>query len=122
MNPTRPMVYLMVNYRTERLNRVFAALVDPTRRDILSRLERDASLSVSQLAEPLTIKLPAVMKHLDVLSDAGLIKRRKSGRVVTVTLAPAPMAEAMAWLKRYEKYWNLSLDRLTSYLEKKKPA
>ena len=113
------MVHLMVNHRTERLNRVFAALVDPTRRDILGRLQKEP-LSVSQLAEPLTIKLPAVMKHLDVLSAAGLIKRRKSGRVVTVTLAAAPMAEAMAWLQRYEKYWSLSLDRLTQFLENKK--
>jgi DNA-binding transcriptional ArsR family regulator len=114
------MVFLMVNYRTERLTRVFAALVDPTRRDILSRLERESSLSITQLAEPLAIKLPAVMKHLDVLGNAGLIKRRKSGRVVTVTLAAAPMAEAMAWLQRYEKYWSLSLDRLSNFLEKKK--
>ena len=80
----------MVNYQ-ERPNRTFAALVDPTRRAILARLEReDEGASVSELAKPFAIKLPAVMKHLDVLDDAGLITRSKAGRTVTVRLAPDP--------------------------------
>lgn len=108
----------MVNYQ-ERLDRTFAALVDPTRRAILAQLERRDSASISELAEPFAIKLPAVMKHLDVLIDAGLVTRSKSGRTVTVRLRPEPMREAMDWLRRYERFWSTSLDRLTAYAEKK---
>jgi DNA-binding transcriptional ArsR family regulator len=79
-----------VNYH-ERLDRTFAALVDPTRRAILARLEREDSASVSELARPFAIKLPAVMKHLDVLAAAELIIRSKVGRTVTVRLSPEPM-------------------------------
>jgi DNA-binding transcriptional ArsR family regulator len=107
----------MVNYQ-ERLDRTFAALVDPTRRAILARLEREDA-TVSELAEPFAIKLPAVMKHLDVLDDAGLINRSKAGRTVTVRLKPEPMREAMDWLRRYERFWTKSLDKLTAYAEKK---
>jgi DNA-binding transcriptional ArsR family regulator len=108
----------MVNY-TEHLDRTFAALVDPTRRAILARLEREDGASVSALAKPFAIKLPAVMKHLDVLGDAGLITRSKLGRTVTVRLAPEPMREAMEWLRRYERFWSASLDRLAAYAERK---
>jgi len=108
----------MVNYR-EQLDRTFAALVDPTRRAILTRLEREDGASVSELARPFAIKLPAVMKHLDVLADAGLITRSKLGRTVTVRLSPEPMREAMDWLRRYERFWSLSLDRLAAYAEGK---
>jgi DNA-binding transcriptional ArsR family regulator len=101
------------------LDRTFAALVDPTRRAILGRLARQASASVSELAEPFAIKLPAVMKHLGVLDEAGLISRSKSGRVVTVRLRPGSMRDAMAWLRRHEIFWSASLDRLTAYAERK---
>lgn len=107
----------MVNYNGQQLDRTFAALVDPTRRAILARLEREDSATVSQLAEPFAIKLPAVMKHLDVLDDAGLITREKAGRVVTVRLQPEPIREAMDWLRRYERFWSKSLDRLAAYAE-----
>jgi DNA-binding transcriptional ArsR family regulator len=106
----------MVNYN-ERLDRTFAALVDPTRRAILARLEREDSASISALARPFAIKLPAVMKHLGVLDDAGLISRSKVGRTVTVRLRPEPMREAMDWLRRYERFWSQSLDRLATYAE-----
>jgi DNA-binding transcriptional ArsR family regulator len=108
----------MVNYQT-RLDRTFAALVDPTRRAILVRLERNDGASVSELAEPFAIKLPAVMKHLDVLDDAGLITRSKAGRTVTVRLRSQPMREAMEWLRRYERFWSAGLDRLATYAENK---
>ena len=108
----------MVNYN-ERLDRTFAALVDPTRRAILARLEREDGASISALAQPFVIKLPAVMKHLDVLYDAGLISRSKVGRTVTVRLRPEPMGEAMDWLRRYERFWSKSLDRLAAYAESK---
>jgi DNA-binding transcriptional ArsR family regulator len=106
----------MVNYQ-ERLDRTFAALVDPTRRAILAQLERKDGASISELAEPFAIKLPAVMKHLDVLDDAGLVTRSKAGRTVTVRLRPQPMREAVEWLRRYERFWSASLDRLTAYAE-----
>ena len=106
----------MVNYQ-DRLDRTFSALVDPTRRAILARLERSDGASISELAEPFAIGLPAVMKHLAVLTDAGLITRSKSGRTVTVRLHARPMREAMHWLRRYERFWSESLDRLTAYAE-----
>jgi DNA-binding transcriptional ArsR family regulator len=105
--------------KSERLDRTFAALTDPTRRAILAQLERDDGVSVSELARPHAIKLPAVMKHLDVLTDARLITRSKAGRTVTVRLSPGPMREAMEWLRRYERFWSASLDRLTAYAEAK---
>src|SRR5437016_1456128 len=108
----------MVNYH-EQLDRTFGALVDPTRRAILARLEREDSASVSALAKPFAIKLPAVMKHLDVLAEAGLITRSKVGRTVTVRLSPEPMREAADWLRRYERFWSASLDRLAAYAERK---
>jgi DNA-binding transcriptional ArsR family regulator len=107
-----------VNYQ-ERLDRTFAALVDPTRRAILAHLERKDGASISELAEPFAIKLPAVMKHLDVLDDAGLVTRSKAGRTVTVRLRPQPMREVMEWLRRYERFWSEGLDRLRAYAESK---
>ena len=109
----------MLNYQHRDLDRVFAALVDPTRRAILARLEREETVSISALAAPFTIKLPAVMKHLDVLDDAGLITRTKAGRTVTVRLSPEPMREAMNWLQRYERFWSPRLDRLAAFAEAK---
>jgi DNA-binding transcriptional ArsR family regulator len=108
----------MVNYQ-QRLDRTFAALVDPTRRAILMQLERKNSASVGELAEPFAIKLPAVMKHLSVLAEAGLITRTTSGHTAAVWLRPHPMREAMAWLNRYERFWTGSLDRLAAYAERK---
>jgi DNA-binding transcriptional ArsR family regulator len=97
----------MVNYQA-RLDRTFAALVDPTRRAILARLEREDGTSVSERARPFAIKLPAVMKHLDVLDDAGLITRSKIGRTVTVRLSSEPMREAMNWLRRHFEHNDVS--------------
>ena len=115
-------VHYMVNYRERQLDRTFAALVDGTRRAILARLERQDSATVSELAKPFAIKLPAVMKHLDVLYDAGLISRSKAGRVVTVRIQPEPMREAMVWLRRYERFWSKSFDRLAAFAESKERA
>jgi DNA-binding transcriptional ArsR family regulator len=108
----------MVNHNS-RLNKTFAALVDPTRRAILMRLERVDGASVSELARPFKIKLPAVMKHLDVLDAAGLITRSKAGRTVTVRLAPQPMTAALEWLRRYERFWAAGLNRLAAFAEAK---
>lgn len=106
----------MVKYET--LSRTFAALADPTRRAILARLEREPAATVSQIARPFAIGLPAVMKHLEVLARAGLIRRSKVGRTVTVQLAPDPMQEALDWLRRYERFWSARLDRLAAHAER----
>ena len=88
-----------------------------SRERILGICGQLATLSVSELARPFPLKLPAIMKHLDVLSDAGLVSRRKRGRTVSVLLTPGPMEEAMAWLRRYERFWSGSLDRLATLVE-----
>jgi DNA-binding transcriptional ArsR family regulator len=108
----------MVNYQASGLDRTFAALADPTRRALLARLEGEDNLTISELAKPFPVSLPAIMKHLDVLSDAGLIQRTKTGRSVACQLTPAPMEQAMEWLARYERYWTEQLDRLAAFLEK----
>jgi len=109
----------MVNHGTRDLDRVFATLSDPTRRAILARLAEEESLSVSALAEPFAITLPAVMKHLDVLGDAGLVTRSKQGRTVAVRLSPTPLRGASEWLRRYERFWSPALDRLAAHAERK---
>jgi DNA-binding transcriptional ArsR family regulator len=107
----------MVYYSLASLDRTFAALADPTRRALLARLSRTKSASVSELAKPFAMSLPAVMKHLDVLSDAGLVAREKNGRVVSCALRAKPMQEATEWLERYAKFWNERFDRLAAFLE-----
>jgi DNA-binding transcriptional ArsR family regulator len=107
----------MVYHSTSSLDRTFAALADPTRRALLAQLSERESLSVSELARPYTMSLPAVMKHLDVLADAGLIERNKVGRTVSVKLRAAPMQAATDWLNRYQRFWTESLDRLAAFLE-----
>src|SRR5581483_8633566 len=112
---------MMANYQA-RLGRTFAALQDPRRRAILARLERAGAATVSELASPFAIKLPAIMKHLVVLDQAGLITRAKTGRTVTVRLSPRPMREGVACLSRYERFWAARLDRLAAYAKAKEAA
>jgi DNA-binding transcriptional ArsR family regulator len=107
----------MVNNQAS-LDRVFGALGSPVRRAILVRLEAEAECSVSDLAVPLRMKLPAMLKHLDVLETARLITRKKTGRTMYISVAPAPLAQASRWLQRYERFWTGSLDRLVAYAEK----
>jgi DNA-binding transcriptional ArsR family regulator len=107
----------MVNHDA-RLNRVFGALTHPTRRAILRQLEKSGPASVSELAAPAALKLPAVMKHLDVLHEARLITRAKTGRTMFVRLAPEPMSAAMAWLARYQRFWSGGLERLAEHAER----
>ncbi|BBK33961.1 ArsR family transcriptional regulator [Stella humosa] len=108
----------MVNSTQPSLDRTFSALADPTRRALLARLGEQDGLSVSALARPFAMSLPAVMKHLDVLSDAGLITRTKTGRTVSCRLSAGPMEEAMSWLAHYQQFWSGSLDRLAALLER----
>jgi len=107
----------MVYYSPNRLDRTFAALSDPTRRALLAQLSEKESISVSDLARPFAMSLPAVMKHIDVLSDAGLIARTKTGRTVACRLHARPMKEATEWLNRYQRFWTEKLDQLAAFLE-----
>ena len=109
----------MVKRYDDGLSRTFTALVDPTRRAILSRLASHDTLSVSELAQPFAIQLPAIMKHLDVLADAGLLTRRKTGRTVQCQLSPRPLSHAARWLSRTTAFWERRLDNLAAVLEDK---
>ena len=104
----------MVKY-SRRLDAVFGALADPTRRAILSDLRRGQT-SVTVLATPHGMSLPAVMKHLRVLEQAGLVTQRKRGRVRQCRLSARPLKEAEAWLSRYRLFWENQLDALDRYL------
>jgi hypothetical protein len=83
---------------------------------VLARLSEAPELSVTTLAKPFAMSLPAVLKHLDVLEVAGLIRRRKSGRTVSCRLDAAPLQEAQRWLAHYERFWSDRLDALARYL------
>ena len=107
----------MVKYSTASLNRTFAALADPTRRQILAHLARGEQ-RVTQLARPHAMSLPAVSKHLRVLEKAGLLRRRRYGRVHEMQLEAKPLKQAAQWVEKYRKFWEGSLDRLAAYLEK----
>ena len=99
----------------------FAALGDPTRRAVVERLTRGEA-TVSELAAPHEMSLPAVTKHLRVLEDAGLLTRRKQGRTVVCSLNQAPLAEAESWLTDRRLLWSASLDRLERFLTEEKDA
>jgi DNA-binding transcriptional ArsR family regulator len=107
----------MVKFSSVALDRTFAALADPTRRALVMRLAAEPFLSVSELAAPFAISLPAIMKHLGVLSDAGLVARSKTGRTVACRLDAEPMRDAFEWLNRYEKFWSEQLSSLAAFLE-----
>ena len=98
------------------LSRVFSALADPTRRDMVARLAV-ADATVNELAEPYDVSLQAVSKHLKVLEGAGLVVRRTEGRTTICTLRAAPLADASAWVRHYERFWDDALDRLQALVE-----
>lgn len=97
------------------LSSTFAALADPTRRAILSRLAMGES-SVTQLAEPFDMTLPAVTKHLKVLERAGLISRSRDAQWRPCKLEPTPLRDADAWIEQYRQFWEARFDRLEEYL------
>lgn len=107
----------MVKCSPKVLDRTFAALADPTRRRILAHLARGEEC-VTRLARPHAMSLPAVSKHLRVLEKAGLLRRRRYGRVHEMQLDAKPLKQAAQWVEEYRKFWESSLDRLTEYLEK----
>jgi DNA-binding transcriptional ArsR family regulator len=108
----------VVNSQTaDRLDAVFAAVADPTRRAIVADLARGAR-TTGELAEPHAMSLPAVSKHLSVLERAGLVSRKRQGRNQVYELRPQPLSEAAQWLNRYHRFWTERIDTLTDYLEK----
>ena len=100
---------------TDRLSKTFAALADPTRRAILARLSSGAA-SVTELAEPFEMSLPAVSKHLKVLQRAGLIEQGRQAQWRPCRLEAAPLKEAVDWMEHYRRFWEESFDRLDEYL------
>jgi len=105
----------MVNYSVRTLSATFGALADPTRRAILERLARGDS-SVTGLAEPFNVSLPAISKQLRVLERAGLLSQEKDGRVRRCKLDAGPMKEAAEWIAGYQRFWDQQLDSLAGYL------
>lgn len=112
----------MVNYNraSRRLDNVFSALSDPTRRAIVMRLAR-GNATVGELAAPFRMTLPAVTKHIKVLERAGLLSREIEGRIHRCSLSGEPMAEASAWIERYRGFWAAQLDSLAEYFEGRAP-
>ena len=111
-----PVLYLLVIYMpTDTLSKTFAALADPTRRAILARLA-SGEASVSELAEPFDMTMPAVSKHLKVLENAGLVARGKNAQWRPRKLNAGPMKDADDWLENYRQHWEERLDRLDAYL------
>ena len=106
----------MVTISSEHLDRTFAALADPTRRAILEHLSQGPT-TVGELADPFRISRPAISKHLRVLERAGLVRRRKDGRLSRCALDATPMKNAADWVERYRRYWEQQLDALARYLE-----
>jgi DNA-binding transcriptional ArsR family regulator len=99
----------------EPLEPVFHALADPSRRLMVERLSRGPA-SVSELAQPLTMSLPAVLQHLHVLEDSGLVRSRKVGRVRTCEIEPTALRTAEQWIAERREAWEQRLDRLGEYL------
>ena len=97
------------------LSNTFSALADPTRRAILARLAL-GELSVTELAQPFEMSMPAISKHLKVLERAGLITRGREAQWRPCSLKAAPLKDAAEWLERYRRFWEESFDRLDDYL------
>lgn len=103
------------------LSTTFAALADPTRRAILTRLAKGEA-AVGELAAPFQISLPAVSRHLRVLEEAKLIERRVDAQWRVCTLRPQPLKHAVDWIEHYRRFWEASLDNLADYLERQQAA
>jgi DNA-binding transcriptional ArsR family regulator len=101
--------------RETRLDETYSALSHPVRREILGRLRRGPG-TVTGLAEPFDLSLWAVSKHISVLEEASLLRRRVEGRVHRLTLEPAPLGEASTWLQAYREFWEGRLDALEDVL------
>jgi DNA-binding transcriptional ArsR family regulator len=102
-----------------RLDVTFHALSDPTRRGMLASLALGEK-SIGELGDPFNMSFAGAAKHVRVLESAGLIERRKAGRKQICTLNAGPLAEATSWLRHWEKFWNVRLDRLEALIERDK--
>lgn len=102
--------------QTDQLSKVFAALADPTRREILSRLAQGPA-SVGAIAAPFTISAPAISQHIKVLERAGLVARTVQAQWRTLSLQPEPLDTASEWVAEQRREWNLRLDSLEAHLE-----
>ncbi|MCG8603896.1 metalloregulator ArsR/SmtB family transcription factor [bacterium] len=109
----------MVKYYTHSLDTIFMALADATRRAILTRLAHGET-TISELAQPFNISLPAISKHIRILENAGLLVRRKDGRKFRCRLAMEPMKEAADWIETYREFWEAQFDSLDKYLTQSK--
>ncbi len=103
----------------DRLDITFRALADPTRRGMLAKLAL-GDKSVGELGEPFQMTFAGAPKHVKVLESAGLVERRKAGRKQICTLKAEPLAEAEQWLRQWEKFWNVRLDRLHALVDREK--
>ena len=101
----------------ERLDSTFRALADPTRRGMLANLVLGEK-SIGELAEPFAMSFAGASKHVKVLEDAGLIARRKQGRTHLISIDAKPLEEAERWIRQWEKFWNVRLDRLEALIER----
>lgn len=101
---------------TDQLSVTFAALADPTRRAILAHLAKGEA-SVTELAQPFEMSLPAISKHLKVLERAGLIARGREAQWRPCRLEAEPLKDAADWIEQYREFWEQSLDRLEDYLQ-----
>jgi len=106
----------MTTLSADTLSLTFSALADPTRRQILARLA-NGELSVTQLAEPFKMTMPAVSKHLKVLESAGLVVRGRKAQWRPAKLQAAPLKEAAEWVEQYRQNWEDSFDKLEVYLK-----
>jgi DNA-binding transcriptional ArsR family regulator len=102
---------------TDQLSRTFAALADPTRREILARLAQEGEVTVNELAEPFPFSVQAVSKHLKVLERAGLITRGRTAQLRPSRLEGAPLRVVAEWLEQYRTSWEGRLDRLAQHLQ-----
>jgi DNA-binding transcriptional ArsR family regulator len=113
------MLYRSVKYKPHSLDAVFAALADPTRRAIAERLA-EGPASMTELAAPFEVTLPAILKHLAVLEHAGLIEHEKDGRVRYFALVPSQLDGIAEWLRHYGSFWRERFDELHDYLDRER--
>ncbi|MSP82610.1 MAG: ArsR family transcriptional regulator [Alphaproteobacteria bacterium] len=112
-----PLVGTAGDPESDRLDRVFFALSDPTRRAILERID-SGPLLVSEIAEPFAVSLQAVSRHIQVLVRAGLIQQERTGRISRCAIDVGPIFAAAVWINRYTKYWQSQFDRLAAWVRR----
>ena len=108
----------MVKYNEGQLDIIFGALSDPTRRNIIEKLSKD-DLIVTEIASDFDMSLPAVSKHIKVLEKAGLVKRKKDGKLHKISYNKEAVKVAWSWIDQYREFWERSFDSLEELLDKK---